>query len=158
MAAGHTESSVVIEAPMDLVWGMTNDVASWPDLFTEYASVQILDRDGDTVRFRLTMHPDEEGIQRAWVSERTPDVRTRTVRAHRIETGPFAYMNIFWEYRTLPSGGVEMRWVQDFHVRDELPYGDPEMAEHLLKNTKVQMSAIKERIERVARTEAAPAG
>ncbi|MGW4516035.1 SRPBCC family protein, partial [Streptomyces sp. NPDC004393] len=121
MAAGHTESSVVIEAPMDLVWGMTNDVASWPDLFTEYASVQILDRDGDTVRFRLTMHPDEEGIQRSWVSERTTDVRTRTVRAHRIETGPFAYMNIFWEYRTLPSGGVEMRWVQDFHVRDRLP-------------------------------------
>ncbi|MFD9907948.1 SRPBCC family protein [Streptomyces sp. NPDC059063] len=151
MAAGHTESAIVIDAPMELVWDMTNDVASWPDLFTEYADVQILEQSGDTVRFRLTMHPDDDGVQRSWVSERTVDPRTHTVRAHRVETGPFTYMNIFWEYRAVPASGVKMRWVQDFHVRDELPFGDAEMAEHLLKNSEVQMGVIKERIERAAR-------
>ena len=50
---------------------MTNDVESWPELFTEYASAEILDREGDTVRFRLTMHPDENGKVWSWVSERT---------------------------------------------------------------------------------------
>ena len=39
------DNSVVIDAPMELVWDMTNDVAGWPDLFTEYASAEILGRD-----------------------------------------------------------------------------------------------------------------
>ncbi|MGH3898242.1 MAG: SRPBCC family protein, partial [Pseudonocardiaceae bacterium] len=29
---------------MELVWSMTNDVESWPQLFSEYASAEILSR------------------------------------------------------------------------------------------------------------------
>src|SRR6266511_3886860 len=86
--AAHTENEIVIAAPMELVWEMTNDVASWPSLFSEYSAAQILERDGETVRFRLTMHPDENGDVWSWVSERTPDPKTRTVRARRVQTGP----------------------------------------------------------------------
>ena len=57
----RTDNEIVIYAPMDLVWDMTNDVANWPDLFTEYATADILDRQGETIRFRLTTHPDENG-------------------------------------------------------------------------------------------------
>ncbi|XTZ15579.1 SRPBCC family protein [Micromonospora echinospora] len=147
--AEKTECAVVIDAPMDLVWEMTNDVPNWPDLFTEYASAEVLERDGNTIRFRLTMHPDENGRVNTWVSERTSDPATRTVRAHRIETGPFDFMNIFWAYREV-DGGVEMRWEQEFHVRDEMPFDDAAMAAHLLKNSAIQMAAIKERIEKAA--------
>lgn len=147
--AKKTECAVVIDAPMDLVWDMTNDVPNWPDLFTEYASAEVLERAGNTIRFRLTMHPDEDGSVNTWVSERTSDPATRTVRAHRIETGPFDFMNIFWAYREV-DGGVEMRWEQEFHVRDELPFDDEAMAAHLLKNSAIQMAAIKERIEKAA--------
>lgn len=147
--AKKTECAVVIDAPMDLVWEMTNDVPNWPDLFTEYASAEVLERQGDTIRFRLTMHPDEDGSVNTWVSERTSDPATRTVRAHRIEKGPFDFMNIFWAYREV-DGGVEMRWEQEFHVRDELPFDDEQMAAHLLKNSAIQMAAIKERIEKAA--------
>jgi len=69
----NTDNSVIIDAPLDLVWEVTNDVARWPDLFTEYAKAEILDRTDDTVRFRLTMHPDENGKVWSWVSERTAD-------------------------------------------------------------------------------------
>lgn len=147
---GHTESSTVVDAPFELVWRMTNDVGGWPQLFTEYSAAEILEQQGDTVRFRLTMHPDAEGVVRSWVSERTSDRATRTVRAHRVETGPFEYMKIFWDYQETPEG-VLMRWVQDFHVREELPFGDEEMAAHLKSNTVVQMQAVKERIEEAAR-------
>ncbi|WDZ82156.1 SRPBCC family protein [Micromonospora cathayae] len=147
--AKKTECAVVIDAPMDLVWDMTNDVPNWPDLFTEYASAEVLERDGNTIRFRLTMHPDEQGKVNTWVSERSSDPATRTVRAHRIETGPFEFMNIFWAYREV-DGGVEMRWEQEFHVREELPFDDEQMAAHLLKNSAIQMAAIKERIEKAA--------
>jgi aromatase len=147
--AKKTECAVVIDAPMDLVWEMTNDVPNWPDLFTEYASAEVLERTGNTIRFRLTMHPDEQGKVNTWVSERTSDPATRTVRAHRIETGPFEFMNIFWAYREV-DGGVEMRWEQEFHVREELPFDDEQMAAHLLKNSAIQMAAIKERVEKAA--------
>src|SRR3954454_8849510 len=104
----QVQNEIVIAAPMVLVWDMTNDVESWPTLFTEYARAEILERDGDTVRFRLTMHPDENGKVWSWVSERTPDPATRTVTARRVETGPFDHMDIRWSYREVP-GGVEMR-------------------------------------------------
>jgi len=143
---GHTENSVVIEAPLDTVWDVTNDVASWPALFTEYASAEILERSGDTVRFRLTMHPDEKGKVWSWVSERTADPATHTVRAHRVDTGPFEYMNIEWRYETV-AGGTKMQWLQDFHMQPQAPLDDVQMTDRINKNSRLQMSIIKQKIE-----------
>lgn len=148
--AGHTDNSIVINAPMDLVWSMTNDVESWPWLFSEYAEAQILKTEGDKITFRLTMHPDEEGRIWSWVSERTPDPTTRTVRAQRVETGPFEYMRIYWEY-TEVDGGVRMRWVQDFHMKPAAPVDDAGMEAHLNRNTLIQMDRIKGLVEQAAR-------
>ena len=147
--AGHTENSIVIDAPMDLVWEMTNDVESWTTLFSEYSEATILERRGATVRFRLSMHPDENGKIWSWVSERTPDVKTRTVKAHRVETGPFEYMNIEWTYEPA-DGGIRMRWVQDFHMRPQAPVNDEQMTERINANSKVQLALIKEKVERRA--------
>ena len=145
--AAHTENAVRIDAPLDLVWDVTNDVAGWPNLFTEYANAEILARDGESVRFRLTMHPDENGKVWSWVSERTTDPATRTVKAHRVETGPFEYMNIEWTYADV-DGGTEMRWVQDFHMKPQAPVNDEQMAERINHNSPIQMGVIKEKIER----------
>ncbi|WP_031172333.1 SRPBCC family protein [Streptosporangium roseum] len=153
--AGHTDNAIVIKAPMELVWDMTNDVASWPQLFSEYAAAEILERGGDTVTFRLTMHPDEEGRVWSWVSERTADPVKREVRAHRIETGPFEFMNIYWEYREVEDG-VRMRWVQDFHMKPQAPTDDDGMTEHLNRNTAIQMDRIRGLVEAAAAAFAGP--
>jgi aromatase len=147
--AGHTDNSIIINAPMDLVWDMTNDVASWPQLFSEYAQADILSREGDTLRFRLTMVPDEDGSVWSWVSERTMDPQRREARAHRIETGPFEYMDIYWQY-TEVDGGVRMRWVQDFHMKPQAPTDDAGMTTHLNRNTAVQMERIKGLVEKAS--------
>ena len=144
---GHTENGIVIAAPLELVWERTNDVARWTELFTEYAAVEILHRDGDTVRFRLTMHPDENGVSWSWVSERTADPATREVRAHRVETGPFEYMRIHWRYDREP-GGTRMTWVQDFAMKPSAPVDNAGMTERINANSRVQLAVIKERIER----------
>ncbi|PZF98216.1 SRPBCC family protein [Micromonospora deserti] len=154
---GHTENSVLIAAPLPLVWDVTNDVARWTELFTEYARVEILHRDGDTVRFRLTMHPDENGIAWSWVSERTADPATRQVRAQRVETGPFEYMRIHWRYAEEP-GGTRMTWVQDFAMKPTAPVDNAGMTERINANSAVQLAVIKERIERLARDGAAARG
>ncbi|MGX1881785.1 SRPBCC family protein [Streptomyces sp. NPDC055287] len=155
-AAARTENSIVIDAPFDLVWDVTNDVANWPDLFSEYASATILHRQGDTVRFRLSLHPEPDGKVWSWVSERVMDRVNKSVRAHRVETGPFAFMNIDWSYRETPAG-VEMRWVQEFHMKRDAPVDDPAMVERINKNSKIQMALIKERVEAAARGRAGAA-
>jgi aromatase len=139
--AGHTDNAIIINAPMDLVWEMTNDVTTWPSLFSEYSAAEVLERAGDTVRFRLTMHPDEAGNAWSWVSERTVSPATRTVRARRIEPGWFEYMQILWSYRQTPDG-VEMRWIQDFSMRPDAPLDDAAMTDRLNGNTAVQMKRI----------------
>jgi aromatase len=145
-----TECSTVISAPMNLVWDMTNDVESWPQLFSEYAAAEIIARDGNTVRFRLTMHPDDNGKVWSWVSERVMDPRAHTVHAYRVETGPFEFMDIDWTYRET-GGGVEMHWVQNFHMKPDAPVDDPTMAEMITKNSAVQMERIKTIVEDAVR-------
>jgi aromatase len=148
--AAHTESSIVINAPMDLVWDMTNDVESWPQLFSEYSAAEIIARDGNTVRFRLTMHPDDEGRVWSWVSERVMDPQARAVHAYRVETGPFEFMDINWTYRQT-GGGVEMRWVQDFHMKPGAPVDDAAMAERITRNSAAEMQRIKTILEDAVR-------
>ncbi len=152
--AGHTENEIVIDAPMDLVWDMTNDIESWTRLFSEYSEATILERRDETVLFRLALHPDENGKVWSWVSARTPDAATRTVRSQRVETGPFKYMWIFWEY-SQTERGVRMRWVQDFEMKPRAPIGDEAMRERLDRNTPVQMLLIKDKVEAAARDSAA---
>jgi len=147
--AGHTSNSIVIDAPMDFVWERTNDVASWPELFSEYSLAEILEQDGPRVTFRLALHPDENGTVWSWVSQRTTDAATRTVRAHRVETGPFEYMNIHWQY-TQTDQGVRMQWTQDFHMKDGAPLDDDGMTDRINRNTVVQMNIIKRKVETAA--------
>jgi aromatase len=147
--SAHVDKSIVIDAPMDVVWDRTNDIESWPSLFSEYSAAEIIERDGNTVTFRLTMHPDEAGRVWSWVSARTLDAATHTTRSHRVETGPFKYMSIFWEYTQEP-GGVRMRWVQDFEMKPQAPLDDAAMAARIEGNMDVQLPRIKGIVERAA--------
>jgi aromatase len=142
----RTENSVVINAPLDLVWSRTNDVANWPQLFTEYAKAEVLAQEDGRVRFRLTMHPDENGNEWSWVSDRVADRATRVVLAHRVEPGPFRFMQIRWTYDEV-DGGVLMRWVQEFEMRPGAPVDDAAMADNINTNSPVQMAAIKAKLE-----------
>ena len=145
-----TDNRITIDAPLDLVWDMTNDVESWPTLFAEYAEATVLDKTDERVRFRLTTRPDANGNAWSWVSDRYPDRSTRTVRAVRVEPGPFEYMNLHWEYREV-DGGTEMRWQQDFQMKPDAHLDDGQMADHLNQATAVNMRHIKEVIESSAR-------
>jgi aromatase len=149
--AAHTDNEVVINAPLDVVWERMNDVESWPELFSEYAKAEILEREGNTVRFRLTTHPDPEydGQIWTWVSERTVEPDSHSVKAHRIETGPFDHMNIEWYFEPTDDG-TKMRWVQDFSMKPEAPADDEQAQEYINRNTREQMQVIKERLEAAA--------
>ncbi|MDI5972352.1 SRPBCC family protein [Streptomyces sp. SL13] len=147
--AGHTQNEITVPAPLDVVWEMTNDLPNWTDLFSEYASVEILSAEqqehGSTTTFRLTMHPDENGQVWSWVSERITDRSARTVRARRVETGPFEFMDIHWAYQEVP-GGTVMRWTQDFAMKPGAPLDDEGMTQRINANSRIQLELIRDRI------------
>ncbi|MFE3323655.1 SRPBCC family protein [Streptomyces sp. NPDC059176] len=148
--SGHTENNITINAPLDLVWNVTNDIENWPQLFSEYASVEILEREGDRTKFRLTMHPDDNGKIWSWVSERVTDRPSLTVNARRVETGPFQHMDIRWTYKETPKG-VVMHWTQDFAMKPDAPVDDDWMTDNINRNSRVQMELIRDKIEKRAR-------
>ena len=150
--AAHTDNQVIVAAPRDFVWQRMMDIESWPSLFSEYAQAEILEQDGNRVRFRLTTHPDPEydGRVWSWVSERSADPENYSSKSHRIETGPFEFMTIEWYFQEA-DGGTQMRWVQDFSMKPDAPANDEQATEYMNKNTKEQMQVIKERLETDAR-------
>jgi aromatase len=149
--AAHTDNEIVIQAPLQYVWDRMMDIEDWPNLFSEYANAEIVEQDGNTVRFRLTTHPDPDydGKVWSWMSEREADPESHTSKSRRIETGPFEFMNIEWYFEEA-DGGTKMRWVQDFSMKPEAPADDAGAEEYMNKNTKVQMGVIKERLEAAA--------
>jgi aromatase len=148
----HTDNEVVIAAPVDYVWDRMMDIETWPSLFSEYAKAEVIEREGNRVRFRLTTHPDPEydGQVWSWVSERVEDPATRSSKSQRIETGPFEYMSIEWYFEEADGGGTRMRWVQDFSMKPTAPSDDATAEDYMNRNTKVQMGVIKERLEEQA--------
>ena len=76
------------------------------------------------------------------------------MHAYRVETGPFEFMDISWTYRET-GGGVEMRWVQEFHMKPGAPVDDATMAEMITKNSAVQMERIKTIVEDAVRARVA---
>ena len=149
--AAHTDNEVVIDAPRTFVWERMMDIESWPDLFSEYAKAEVIEEDGDTVKFRLTTHPDPEydGQVWSWVSQRVADPGNWQSKSTRIETGPFEFMDIEWYFEE-EGDGTKMRWVQDFSMKPDAPADDETAENYMNKNTKEQMAIIKEKLEKEA--------
>ncbi|NUW03631.1 MULTISPECIES: cupin domain-containing protein [unclassified Streptomyces] len=144
---GHTDNFIDIDAPFGFVWERTNDLRGWPELFSEYADVDILEEGPSSATFRLTMHPDEQGRVWSWVSERHWDKDARVVRARRVETGPFEFMNITWTYEEIAADRTRMRWVQDFHMKPDAPVDTAGMTDRINHNSGIQLRLIKQRVE-----------
>jgi aromatase len=152
--SAHTDNEVVIGAPLDLVWETANDIERWPELFGgEYAAAEVLERDGDRVRFRLTTAPGPDGATHSWVSERCLDRQRRTVSARRVEPGPFRYMHLFNSFTASPEG-TRLRWVQDFEARPDAPFTDEEIQRRIDAGSRVNLRRHKEVIEAMVVAEA----
>lgn len=109
---GHTRNHIVINAPYDLVFEISNKIERWTELFgDEYVKADVLERKGNEITFRLH---DKDG--KNWVSKRWLDKEHRYAVASRHEPMfPFKYMKIAWFY-VEEAEGVKMIWIQDFEM------------------------------------------
>src|SRR5262245_51666001 len=117
---GHTVNSIVINAPYDLVFEISNHIERWTELFgDEYVKAEVLKREGNEITFRLTVE-----WTKTWVSKRWLHKNLKYAYASRHEPMfPFKFMKIVWFYHETPEGTL-MTWIQDFQMDTGAKFDD----------------------------------
>ncbi len=158
---GHTCNSIVINAPYDLIFDISNDIPRWTELFgTEYKEAEIVKKEGNKITFKLT---DDEG--RSWQSWRLLFKEKYFTYAEREEPKfPFKYMKIVWFYTptaegmALATGGqttafwpVEMTWIQHFKMDEKAKFNDEQVEGFINKHSQDNLKIFKEVIENASK-------
>lgn len=141
---GHTCNSIVINAPYDLIFDISNDIPRWTELFgTEYKEAKIVKKEGNKITFKLT---DDEG--RPWQSWRLLFKEKYFTYAEREEPKfPFKYMKIIWLY-TPTAEGIEMTWIQHFKMDEKAKFNDEQVEGFINKHSQDNLKIFKEVIEK----------
>ena len=142
----QTVNSIVIKAPYDLVFEISNDIERWTELFGgEYTDAKVLKREGNKITFQLT---NNEGA--SWQSFRLLFKDNNFAYAQKMEpTFPFGYMKLIWLYTPVPDG-IMMTWIQFFTMADGAKIDDAKAEELINKHSKDNLKIFKEVIEKEA--------
>lgn len=143
---GHTCNSILIDAPYELVFDISNDIPRWTELFGgEYREAKVVAREGNRITFRLT---DNEG--RSWQSFRLLFKEQCLAYAEREEPKfPFQYMKIVWLYTPKPEG-VELTWIQHFTMDEKAQFNDEQVEGFINTHSRENLKIFKEVIEKEA--------
>ena len=144
---GHTCNSIIIDAPYERVFDISNDIPRWTELFGgEYKEARITRRKGNRITFQLT---DNEG--KSWQSWRLLFKEQYFTYAEREEPKfPFAYMKIIWLY-TQRHDGVELTWIQHFRMDERAKFTDEQVEGFINTHSRENLKIFKEVIEREAK-------
>ena len=139
----HTVNSIVINAPYEVIFDISNDISRWKELFEEYTASDILETKDNKIVFKLTHQSGN-----SWKSYRLLFKEDKFTYACRVEPMfPFEYMKIIWLYREV-EGGVQMTWIQDFKMDSKAKYNDSQVEELINKHSRENLKLFKEIIEK----------
>jgi aromatase len=141
---GHTCNSIIINAPYDLVFDISNDIPRWTELFGgEYKKAEVVSKVGNKITFRLT---DDEG--KSWQSFRLLFKDNYFAYAEReAPKFPFQYMKIIWLY-TPKAKGVEITWIQHFTMDEKAKFNDTQVEGFINKHSQENLKIFKSIIEK----------
>ncbi|MBN3039752.1 MAG: SRPBCC family protein [Candidatus Omnitrophica bacterium] len=145
----HTVNSIVINAPYEKVFDLSNDISRWKEYFKEYTGSEVIKTEGNKITFRLT---HENG--NSWISYRLLFKEDKFAYASRVEPMfPFGYMKIIWLYRKV-EGGVEMTWIQDFTMDSKAKFSDEQVEGMINKHSAENLKNFKAIIEEEVKVKA----
>jgi len=141
---GHTCNSIIIDAPYEKIFDISNDIPRWTELFgAEYQKAEVVEKKDNKITFRLT---DEEG--KSWVSWRLLFKDKYFTYAQRHDPlFPFKYMKIIWLYTPKPEG-TEMTWIQHFEMDDKAKFNDEQVEGFINEGSQHNLKIFKSIIEK----------
>lgn len=143
---GHTCNSIIINAPYEKVFDISNDITRWTELFgTEYKKAEVVKKEANKITFRLTDEDDK-----SWQSWRLLFKDKYFAYAEREEPKfPFVYMKIIWLY-TPVAEGVEMSWIQHFQMDPKAKFNDSQVEGFINEGSQHNLKIFKDIIENEA--------
>ena len=143
---GHTCNSILINAPYEKIFDISNDIPRWTELFGgEYKEARVVTREANRIVFQLT---DDEG--RSWQSFRLLFKKDYFAYAERLDPKfPFEYMKIIWLY-TPTQEGVILTWIQHFTMDKKAKFNDEQVEGFINKHSKENLEIFKRVIEKEA--------
>jgi aromatase len=144
---GHTCNSIVINAPYEKIFQVSNDIPRWTELFGgEYKKAEVVKKEANKIIFRLT---DDEA--RSWQSWRLLFKDKNFAYSEREEPKfPFKFMKIIWLY-TPKAGGIELTWIQHFEMDEKAKFNDSQVEGFINKHSQDNLKIFKEVIEKEAK-------
>jgi len=143
---GHTCNSVIINAPYNLIFDISNTIPRWTELFGgEYKEAIVVKKEKNKITFKLT---DKEG--RTWQSFRLLFKENFLAYAEREEPKfPFEFMKIIWLYTPKPEG-IELTWIQHFKMDSKAAFTDEQVEGFINQHSKENLKIFKAVIEKEA--------
>jgi ribosome-associated toxin RatA of RatAB toxin-antitoxin module len=160
----HTEHTITVNAPVEVVWPVLVDVEGYARIFPPTQEVTILEESPEHQIARLVV--DVNGVVQSWVSRRDIDAKRGVIAYRQLENAPLmGYMG--GEWRALPLGDDQTQLVltHDFKPREPVDgkvagQYTYEEADEIIKaaverNSVADLGAVKDEAERIAAKEAA---
>ncbi len=149
---GHTCNSIIIHAPYEAVFDISNDIPRWTELFgSEYRAAVVTRRTGNELEFRLT---NEQG--QSWQSWRLLLRDSHLAYAERRDPKfPFEFMKIVWLYTPRPEG-IELTWIQHFKMAEGAKVTEEQVETMINRHSRENPEIFKRVIEREAAPLPAP--
>lgn len=143
---GHTCNSIIINAPYDVIFDISNTIPRWTELFGgEYKEAIVVKKEKNKITFKLT---DKEG--RTWQSYRLLFKENYLAYAEREEPKfPFEFMKIIWLYTPKPEG-IELTWIQHFKMDSKAAFTDEQVEGFINQHSKENLKIFKAVIEKEA--------
>jgi aromatase len=150
----HTEHTVTVEAPADLVYTVLEHIEDYATLFPPTQSSTILEESGTHQIARLVV--DVSGQTQSWVTRRDLDRERRVIAYRQLENAAMIeYMGGEWRALPLDDSRTQLVITHDFAARPTEAVPSQETATELLRaavdrNSHADLDAVRNEAERRA--------
>ena len=151
---GHVDVNVLVRAPLDLTWRVTNDLSAW-----DRERHRFLDGpgSGNRVVFEVVVPATDDAPSRTYSVDRCADETHRLVYSRRWDNHPYRYSIAWWLYEAV-EGGTAVRCVQDFELEPDATFDEAEAARRMGASARAALERMARRVEAAAGPAAAAPG
>ncbi|MEV4517946.1 aromatase/cyclase [Dactylosporangium sp. NPDC049525] len=157
----HTEHTVTVEAPADVVYAVLADIGGYAKLFPPTESSTLLEESDTHQIARLVV--DVSGQLQSWVTRRDLDREHRVIAYRQLENAPMIqFMGGEWRALPLDDRRTQLVITHDFAARPTDAVPSQEKATELLRaavdrNSHADLDAVRQEAERRAPVVGSPA-
>ena len=142
---------ITVQAPADQIYRYLAEVENWPRLFPPTIYVDHVERSADQERIRIWATANDEA--KNWTSRRWLKPRDRRIDFRQeVSPPPVASMGGAWVIEPLSERESRVRLLHDYRAIDDDPASLAWLDKAVDTNSRKELGALKENIERAATT------